>query len=449
MAGADIRRFSTDRRNTAAAMLRSVISSTLLALADAVIFPTLVLVAFAAQLTSDLVIIGLVPAIGAGLWFLPQIFARSLTRLSNRQVPWITGAAILRAASIILLAIIGYRDDLSNAQRLRSFLICYAMYTIASGFATVPAAALMRRAIPPDQRSWFLRVRNLWAVAGAAAGAILVFRVLGPGGPGFPKNFTFLFLVAASALSAAVFFQALERERLTRAADYQPRRGSMALDAMRALLDTNVRRFLAFRVLTSLAALADPFMILYAFRELGAPIWSVGPYLATLVFARVCFAPLWALVASRSGHRMVLQGAALARLLAPLVTVLLPFLADSRVYQDRFNDATPLWYAFGVVFVLQGAALAGQASSTFAYLLEIAPSDQRAAYTWMTNAALMLAALAPVAGGYVIERYGYERLFAGAALVSLVAIFASGMMTETHTRTRAVAQTWRLRGVRS
>lgn len=449
VAGADIRRFSADRRSTGAAMLRSATSSALIALADTVIFPTLVVVAFAAQLTDDLVTIGLAPAIGAGLWFLPQILARSLTRLSNRQVPWITGAAILRAVPVILLAIIGYRDDLSNAQRLRSFLICYAAYTLASGFAAVPASVIMRRAIPSDQRSWFLRVRNLWAVAGAAAGAILVFRVLGPEGPAFPKNFTFLFVVAACALSAAVFFQARERERAVRTADYHPNRGSTALEALRALLDTNVRRFLVFRVLASLSALADPFVILYAFRELGAPVWSVGPYLATLVFARVCFTPLWSLVAARSGHRAVLQGAALARLLAPLVTLLLPFLADSRVYRDRFNDLTPLWYAFGVVFVLQGAALAGQASSTFAYLLDIAPSDQRAAYAWITNAILMVVAFGPVAGGYIIERYGFERLFIGAALVSLAAIFASGMVTETHTRTRAVAQTWRLRGVRS
>ncbi len=430
-------------------MLRGVISSALIALADALIFPTLVLVAFAAQLTNNLVTIGLVPAIGAGLWFLPQVFANSLTRLSSRQVPWITGAAILRAVSVILLAVIGYREDLSNAQRLRSFMICYAVYAIASGFAGVPASVILRRTIPPDQRSWFLRVRNLWAVAGAAAGAILVFRVLGPEGPAFPKNYTFLFVVAACALSAAAFFQARERERGTRLTENHLDRGATVLAAARALSDTNIRRFLTFRVLASLSALADPFVILYAFRELGAPVWSVGPYLATLVFARICVAPLWSLVAARSGHRAVLQGAALSRLLASLVTLLLPFVADSGLYQDRFTSPNPLWYALGVVFVLHGAALAGHASSTFAYLLDIAPSDRRAAYAWVTNAILMVIAFGPVAGGYIIERYGYERLFIGAALVSLAAIFASGMVTETHTRTRAVAQTWRLRGVRS
>ncbi len=443
VAGADIRRFSGDRRNTGAAIVRGVVSSALIALADAAIFPTLVLVAFAAQLTDDLVIIGLVPAMSAGLWFLPQLLARPLTHLTNRQVPWMTGAAIIRAAAIILLAVIGFRDDVSNTQRLRSLLICYAAFVLASGFAAVPATELVQRAIPPDQRSWFLRVRNLWAIAGGAAAASLVFRVLGPEGPAFPKNFAYLFVVAAAALSAAVFFQARERDPAMLPTDRPPR------NAARALLDTNFRRFLTFRILASLSTLADPFVILYAFRELNTPLWAIGPYLATLIFARLCFAPLWSLLATRAGHRAVLQGAALARLLAPLVTLLLPFLADSSLYQNRFHDLSPLWYAFGIVFMLHGASLAGQSNSTFAYLLDIAPTDRRFAYIWMTNVILMVTAFAPIAGAYIIERSGFDRVFIVAALASLTAILASGLLTDTHTGTRAVAQTWRLRGARS
>jgi MFS family permease len=449
VAGADIRRLSGDRRNTGAAIVRDVISSALIALADAAIFPTLVLVAFAAQLTDDLVTIGLVPAMSAGLWFLPQLLARPLTHLTNRQVPWMTGAAIIRAAAVVLLAVIGFRDDLSNTQRLRSLLICYAAFVLASGFAAVPAKELVQRAIPPDQRSWFLRVRNLWAIAGGAVAAVLVFRVLGPEGPAFPKNFAYLFVVAAAALIAAVFFQAREREPATLPSDRLPLQGSTALNAARALLDTNFRRFLTFRIFAALSTLADPFVILYAFRELNTPLWAIGPYLAALIFARLCIAPLWSAIATRAGHRAVLQGAALARLLAPLVTLLLPFLADSSLYQNRFSDLRPLWYAFGIVFVLHGASLAGQSNSTFAYLLDIAPADRRFAYIWMTNVILMVTAFAPLAGGYIIERSGFDRVFIVAALASLTAILASGLLTDTHTRTRAVAQTWRLRGARS
>ncbi|MER3436517.1 MAG: hypothetical protein C4346_02205, partial [Chloroflexota bacterium] len=399
MAGSDIRRFSGDRRNTGAAILRGVISGALIALADATIFPTLVLVAFASQLTDDLVTIGLVPAMSAGLWFLPQLLARPLTHLTNRQVPWMTGAAIIRAAAVILLAVIGFRDDLSNAERLRSLLICYAAFVLASGFAAVPATELVRRAIPPDHRSWFLRLRNLWAITGGVAAAILVFRVLGPEGPAFPKNFAYLFVVAAAALSAAVFFQAREREPVTLPSNRPPLQGSTALNAARALLDTNFRRFLTFRILASLSTLADPFVILYAFRELNTPLWAIGPYLAALILARLCFAPVWSLLASRAGHRAVLQGAMLARLLAPLVTLVLPYLAGSSLYQARFDDLSPLWYAFGIVFVLHGASLAGQSTSTFAYLLDIAPTDRRFAYIWMTNVILMVTAFAPIAGG--------------------------------------------------
>ena len=96
-----------------------------------------------------------------------------------------------------------------------------------------------------------------------------------------------------------------------------------------------------------------------------------------------------------------------------------------------------------------GASLAGQIRANFGYVMDIAPADVRPAYAWLANAVLAVAALAPLVGAKLIERYSYETLFATAAIVGLAAVFVSGVLTDTHTRTRPVAQAWRLRGARS
>jgi anti-sigma factor RsiW len=54
-----------------------------------------------------------------------------------------------------------------------------------------------------------------------------------------------------------------------------------------------------------------------------------------------------------------------------------------------------------------------------------------------------------LAGARLVERYSYETLFATATLIGLAAVFVSGVLTDTHTRTRPVAHAWRLRGARS
>src|SRR5690606_6670359 len=63
LAGADIRRFAQDRRSLTTTLVFGVIGGALVSLADALLFPSLILAVFVAQLTDDPVTIGLVPAI--------------------------------------------------------------------------------------------------------------------------------------------------------------------------------------------------------------------------------------------------------------------------------------------------------------------------------------------------------------------------------------------------
>ncbi|MGH2562798.1 MAG: MFS transporter [Thermomicrobiales bacterium] len=450
MAGADIRRYSSDRRGMALNFFLGVGNGSLLILADTLIHPTLVLALFVAALTDDALLIGLVPAVASGVWFLPQLFSAAIVQGRRRQLPWAAGASIVRTAAIVLLALVGYRaDSMTDSELLRSFFICYVAYNLAAGFANVPSTELAAKAIAAEKRGLFFSQRNLWGGILGFGGGFVIREVLGSGGPEFPRNFTFLFIAAALALAAGTFLQAVMREPVRLAAH---RTGSVTRalrDGPRVLTDGNYRRYILFRVLLSLSAIADPFFIVYAQRELDAPASFVGLYVAAMTGSRIVSNVFWGALCNRHGNRAVLQFAALARLVVPVIALMLPYVTRTDLYQDRVSNERIALYAFGVVFIAYGAALSGQILSNLGYILDIAPDELRPTYIGLANTILGLVSFIPIVGGSIVDRYGYEEVFLAATFLSLGAVFLSGALTDTHARTRPTMAAWGLRRARS
>ncbi|MDQ3467228.1 MAG: MFS transporter, partial [Chloroflexota bacterium] len=211
------------------------------------------------------------------------------------------------------------------------------------------------------------------------------------------------------------------------------------------IADANFRRFLSFRVLFAVASLSDPFLVIFAASELALPASYVGAYVMALVGGMLASSPLWLSVERRSGYRGVLQLSALIRLVAPLLALMLPFLAQSDFYQENVTSDTVLPVLFSLAFVAIGVSLGGQSRASTTYLSEIAPGRRRESFGSITNAALAVAAMAPLLGGWIVERRDYPALFIAAILIGLLAVFVSGALTDTHVRTRPTATAWRLR----
>jgi len=445
--GAETRRFSSDRRGLALNVFLGIAGGTLGSLAETLILPTLVLAYFAGQLTDSYAVVGLVPAIGIGLWSLARLPATILTAPQRRKLPWAIAAALIRAAATALLAAICFRaGDDPGPELLRSFFICYVAYSLASGFASVPIAAVLAKAIPHEARPLFFRQRTLWGGAAGIIAGLVVAQLLGDGRLAFPENFALLFLAATVCQLATAFFVATLREpvRIAEA------RGGPPLAAVRALPEAvanpRFRRFLFFRVILSAAALIDPFLIIFAASRLGVPPSAVGGYVVAFIAGRLLTAPLWAALARRHGEKATLQAATLLRLLPPLLALALPYVEASAFYRDRVGDRAPLAAIFGVAVFALGASMAGQAGGNFGYLAEAVPARLRAAYAGITNGVLAAVAFVPVVGGLILERRDYETLFLVGGAVALAAVFASGALADTFVRTSRAAGSLRLRG---
>jgi MFS family permease len=442
VAGADIRRFSSDQRGQTRSFISGVVSASLAALADALLVPMLLLSVFVAELTDSYILVGLVPAIAVSLYFLPTAIVANSLR-GRRKLPWLLGASLVRAAALALLAyIVSQADRLTDRQILQSFFICFATYTLASGFATTLSTDIAARAVARNHRGGFFSQRNLISGAVATIAALVVIGQFSAEGPAFPMNYGVLFITATVALVMGLFFET----RLTEPS--RPVRRPPLVRTGFPIAAARYRRFLIYRAALSSVAIADPFYIVFALRSLGIEPIAIGWYLLTMLAARVVTQPLWVAYTRTHGARNTLQAAALPRLLMPLIALLMPFLIDTGLYRDRLADTRFLPISYGVIFLLAGVALAAQAVGNWTYLVEIAPSGRRGTYVRPTNVVLAIVGIVPLAGGWLIERYDFEALFIATTGIALVTLTLSGGLSESVGRVRPVANAWRVRRAR-
>lgn len=424
-------------------------ASILAALAEILLHPTIILVFFVSELTDSLQTIALVITVGLLGWWLPQLITPWVANTSGRQMPWALGASLVRASAVIFLAYVGYRGNVSDDERLRSFFICYVAYCVASGFAQAPVNELVARGIRGDGLSRLITQRNLWSGLIAIAAGFVARQSLSEDGPEFPRNVTLLFIAAAAGVSGATFFIARIREaqvvQRTGAAGHAPR----SRDFASVLGDGAFRRFVAVGMISAAASLAEPFYLIFARREYGLPTDMVGTFLIVFAIGAFIATPLWTAITRVGGARAAIQTAMALRVIAPLTMLFLPYAIDTDLYRDNIDNERMVFYILAAPFAVQGIALRGFIAGNFQYIQEIAVPDRRAAYQMLALTPMLIAAAAPLAGAEIIERWGFDRLFMVAVFAGFIAILSGGLLANTSSRVRSVTQTWRLRDARS
>ncbi|MEZ4563804.1 MAG: hypothetical protein R2853_13825 [Thermomicrobiales bacterium] len=424
-------------RRAPLASIPGLLASALNVLAEVMLLPSLILAFFAAELTPSYPLIGLVPALAASMWTVARVPAHLLATRPARQQQWAFASALVRAGAIGVLGFAAMRTNpsvllQSGRPLLLTFFLCLIVYTVAGGLGSVPAATLLRAAITPDQRGDFSFRRVLASLAASILGTLLAARLLGAGSPAFPGNYGRLFLVVAVFLVVLAVLTALQRPIPGMAA---PQSTFAPRTLLRPLADGRYLRYLVFRLLLAATAAVDPFLFLYAVIRLGVPATSIGIFILAGVLGWVVSAPVWIWLERKTQPRTVLQAAAVLRLVAPALALILPQLQTVEQLQSRFGSSVPT-VAFAVGFFAIGAALSALARSGPAYLAPLAPPRLSTSYSALTSGLLALAAFAPVAGGLIIQRFSYEALFVTTILVGLAGVLSSGWLAEVIVTTR-------------
>ena len=317
-------------------------------------------------------------------------------------------------------------------------LLWLALVAFGGGFAgglRAAAAGIVR-----PEGSWRTRWGR-WTVLGVLGtllGGWLARNALGRAGEIFPSGFTRLFSIAGLALLATALLLAalILLQYFTAAMPVAPPHGpGNTFDplALPDLLVNNLayNRYIVFRILFALGALADPFYIIYATRELGASGRAAAAYLLTLAIARAVGVLVWRTVSISAGNPMVLQLVSFVRVLAPITALTLPPLLGSATLRDRLpgGDAASL-VAFSIVFIAWGVAGAGMDLAAPAIQAAITTPRERPAATVATGLILAVSAIALPLGGLIIDRLGYSILFIAALVSGVATLLAGGLVDE-------------------
>ncbi len=398
-----------------------VANGLLFTLAETLMDPTLVLVAFIGHLTHSPLWLGLVTPLRDGAWFLPQLWVSGYLQsqpLKLRLYQWMAVARVFAWGGLALAAFF-VRDP---RWLLVAFFGLYGLYALAAGFGGLSFLEIVGKTVPPQRRAVYFAWRlTLGGLAGIGA-SVFVRWMLDTDGPlAFPYNFATLFALGwVFAMIGLLLFCIIREPRdqtlLPRASlPAQVRRATRCLRA-----DPNYRHFLSLRGALMIAGAATPFFAVYVQQRLGGPPGMVGVYLGVYTTASLLANVLFGKYSARLGNRRTMVIATVAGLLMTGSVLALMLAAAPLGLSGR---AASLWLL--PVFALSGIRESGQGVSAQSLLLDIAPPSERTLYLGFANSLLGVVLLATGVSGVIVVRFGFPALVLAAGAASVFALISS------------------------
>ncbi len=362
---------------------------------------------FVASMTHSALLIGLVPAIHAVGWQLPQLFTASyVSRLRSykrsvllmtvhERIPFL-GLAIVA----LLLPFIGLQTGL-----IVTFILL-VWQGLGGGFTANAWVSMISKIIPPEYRGTFFGFQaglaNLF-ISGAAIGAGYLLEYLDA-----PFNFAICFFIASFFFSVSWFALALTREPEDTEKIIPEEKTHFWDDSKKILRkDPNFNWFLGARFISQFATMGFSFYIIYALREFNMTAVIAGYLTATLTIAQTVANISMGWIGDKIGHRAMLILGGVAALLSAILA---------------WNAASIVW--FYPIFILTGIANVSIWTIGMTMTVDFGTESERPIYVGLSQTLTAPATiLAPLFGGFIVDAAGFIPTFIISTALSLVMIF--------------------------
>jgi len=370
---------------------------------EAFFHSALVLAPFLAALGAPGWVIGMIPALRVGGWFLPQLFVASRLAHQPFKLPLYRRTSTLRIVVFAALTVTVFLVD-DPRVLIPVTLAVLALNSVAGGIGGVPFADVTAKVVP------HYRLGTFWVLRNAIGGVLallsgLVLRWVFDSDLPFPTDFGVVFLFGTVLVGGAYLSFALVREPPGVPALKEPLAAMLRRLPSVLRVDVSFRRYLRVRFLGLLALMAEPFYAIHAITNLGAPVASLGTFVIVATFASIAVNFAFRRPADRGQNVTVLQVSLACMVAAPLAALLMP-----------------TWQGFALVFALSAAGNSGMGIAAWNLLYAVSPAPQRPLYVGVANSILALPSLAPIAVGLAAVVTGYPLLFGLAAAVAAASL---------------------------
>lgn len=359
---------------------------------------------FVASMTDSATLIGLVPAIHASGWLLPQLFTAGHTarlRRYKRTVLMLTIHERVPFLGLALTALLLPTIGLQAGLVLTFILLTWQ--GLGGGFTANPWTSMISKIIPPESRGTFFGIQGAVAnlfISGAAIGAGYLLDWFET-----PLDFMACFLIACLFFTLSWIFLSFTREPADydKVIDENP--APFWHGAGRILKrDRNFNWFLTARLISQFATMGSSFYIVYALRHFQMDAITAGYLTATLTIAQTIANAGMGWLGDRVGHRLMLVVGAGSALLGALLAWFAPSLA---------------W--FFPIFVLTGFANVSIWMNGMTMTVDFGGESERPFYIGLAQTLTAPATIiAPLIGGRIADTQGFPSTFAWSAALSVV-----------------------------
>ncbi len=359
---------------------------------------------FVSQMTDSATLIGLIPAIHAVTWQLPQLFMANAVARQRQYRPMVLWMTVHERLPYLGLALVAFfAASLGHRLALVLTFLLLLWQGLGAGFTANAWQSMIAKIIPAEARGTFFGAQSAFAnilmsVSAIAAGYILEKLAA-------PYDFSLCFLLVLAGMGISMFFLALTREPVDTEKsipERQPFPWRVWIDLLRR--DRDFSAFLVVRFLSQFATMGFAFYIVYGLRRFQMDEVTAGFLTAALTITSTLGSPLMGWLGDRLGHRAMLIVGSFAVALSSLLAWWAPSL-----------------YWLYPVFILAGLANVAYWTIGMAMTTEFGSEETRPVYIGLSNTLVAPATfLAPLLGGWIADAAGFQTTFFISALGGLV-----------------------------
>jgi MFS family permease len=359
---------------------------------------------FVASMTDSATLIGLVPAIHAAGWLLPQLFTANHTarlRRYKRTVLMMTIHERIPFLGFAIVALLLPQIGLQAGLLITFFFLIWQ--GLGGGFTANSWTSMISKIMPPESRGTFFgtqaAVANLF-ISAAAVGAGYLLNAYDS-----PLDFLSCFLIASVFFTISWIFLALTREPADYEKVIEENPPPFWQGAARILQrDKNFSWFLTARILSQFGTMGFAFYIVYALRRFEMDEVTAGYLTAALTISQMVANAGMGWLGDRIGHRLMLIVGAVSAFLSSLFAWLAPSLA---------------W--FFPIFVLSGFANVAIWTNGMTMTVDFSDENERPFYIGLAQTLTAPATIiAPLIGGWIADTRGFPSTFGWSTILSIV-----------------------------
>ncbi len=290
------------------------------------------------------------------------------------------------------------------------------VFWLADGAVFTAWTDLIAKSISGNFRGRFLSFMQIISGIISIFAAMMVSRILNLDFLNFPRNYGLLLTIGAILFTLSIFMFGSIKEK---EASITTRRDSI-IQLVKKLPDY-FRKNVAFSrsmltlFLCTLATIALPFYIVYAENIFGLGETEVGFFISARIIGRILGAFFYGVIGDKFGHEQGVKIFSFSTGIPVVFALLLnPGLPDNLVF-----------ILFVLIFFFIGVMQTGGWSVFMNYMIDVVNASDRTLFAGFTSLIKVPASIAPLLGGFILNKAGFLPVFLLAALFSLLGIYTS------------------------